>query len=405
MRECNKNNNVVVCSFLIALGIIYCTLNMYYAISSFLISLSFVYVFSVFISKCSHGDIKRINITILLLSFLLVFLNTSLSGFSEVSGFDYYKKAIMYLATIVWIVCSISTKISKRTSILILILNLIINCLYLIFFQKGFSVFEGEFLLTLNFTNPNQAGMFLLNSILYLGISIAAGIDLVGNRKRYICLLCILIPMFIAICNLLLMTGCRSSFMSLSFFLVLVALEYISKGHFRLKKWMSLAISILPFIFVFAYLSYVNDFSLDVSMGVENAGKSSETRIPIWEPIVDNFWHYLIIGDYYGISDGTGMSQLHNTHLDIYASYGITTLILYIIILYNAICTSIKNANSRFQRVSLYAFISCIISCMFEASFVSGSAGLFLLTIGFLILANSDFSGNLVNSSSAIHAN
>lgn len=49
-----------------------------------------------------------------------------------------------------------------------------------------------------------------------------------------------------------------------------------------------------------------------------------------------------------------------------------------------------NQANSRFQRISLYAFVSCMVSCMFEASLVAGSAGMFLLTVGFLILANSN---------------
>lgn len=138
-------------------------------------------------------------------------------------------------------------------------------------------------------------------------------------------------------------------------------------------------------------------------MGVENAGKSSATRVPIWKPIITDFWHYFIIGDYYGISNGTGMSQLHNTHLDIYASYGFIPLILYITILYKAISHSMKYAVTRFQRVSLYAFVACMVSCMFEASFVAGSAGLFLLTVGFLILANSNFDINNVAISNRIN--
>lgn len=383
----NKIDKTVIIGFLIALGIIYCTMNENLAISSSLISFSFVYVFVVFLYKSTHNTINKSYIKILWLSCVLVFLNTSLSG---LGGFDYYKKAIMYMSTIVWMFCGVSMNVSKKTTITIVVINLCINCLYLLFFKRGFSVYEGEVLLTLNFPNPNQTGMFLLNSILYIGILIVAGKDLVRKKKYYIILLCLLIPLLVSVCQLLILTGCRSSFMSLALFFILVLFDYVSRGHFKLKKWMSLAIAVLPFIFIFIYLSYVSTLNIDVSMGMENEGKSSTTRVHIWKPIIDNFWHYFIIGDYYGISNGTGMSQMHNTHLDVYASYGIIPLILYIIILYKVINHSMNQANSRFQRISLYAFVSCMVSCMFEASLVAGSAGMFLLTVGFFILANSN---------------
>ncbi len=159
----NKIDKTVIIGFLIALGIIYCTMNGNPAISSSLISLSFVYVFVVFLYKSTHNTINKSYIKILWLSCVLVFLNASLSG---LGGFDYYKKAIMYMSTIVWMLCGVSMNVSKKTTITIVVINLCINCLYLLFFQRGFSIYEGEVLLTLNFPNPNQTGMFLLNSIL-----------------------------------------------------------------------------------------------------------------------------------------------------------------------------------------------------------------------------------------------
>ncbi|CDA75316.1 putative uncharacterized protein [Bacteroides sp. CAG:530] len=260
------------------------------------------------------------------------------------------------------------------------------------FYRQGFAIYEGEMLLTLNFPNPNQTGMFLLNSILYICVFIVSGRDLINKKKLYLLILFGLVLLLIAVSQLLFMTGCRSSFMALALFLLMVIIDYLSKGGFVIKKWMAILIAVIPFVFVFFYLYYVDSFSADVSMGVVDAGKSSTTRVPIWRPIVDDFWHYFIIGDYYGISNGTGMSQLHNTHLDVYASYGIVPLILYMRIIYLVIVQSMKIAVCRFQRISLYAFIACIVSCIFEASLVAGSAGMFLLTIGFLALANSPMS-------------
>ena len=382
----NKNNVGSIIGFLIAFGVIFNTMNGTLSITSFLISLSFIFVLLMFVKQASSGEIKKQYLRLISFSLVLVFLNVTLSG---VGGFGYYKKSIMYMATITWMICSVNQTLSKRTIWVILLINIAINALYLLFYRQGFSIYEGEVLLTLNFTNPNQTGLFILNSILYVGIIIAAGMDLIEKKIYYFLMLAILVPLFFVTTKLLILTGCRSSFMSLALFILLVMLDYVSKGNFKIKKWMSLCISVAPFIFVFIYLKYASNLSIDVSMGIDNAGKSSDTRISVWKPIIDNFWHYFIIGDYYGISNGTGMSQMHNTHLDIYASYGIVPLILYIRIVYMVICQSVQNSCCRFQRVSLYAFIACMVSCVFEASLVAGSAGMFLLTVGFLAFANS----------------
>lgn len=382
----NKINTGIIISFLIALGIVYNIMNDTSFISSTLISISFVYVFFMFIRQLAYKKINQEYLRLLCFSFVLVFFNVTLSG---VGGFDYYKKAIMYSATITWMICCVNYRLSKKTVSVILFINLFINLLYLLFYQQGFSVYEGQVLLTLNFANPNQTGMFILNSLLYTGIMITAGNDLVEKKIHYFIMLAILIPIFLKVAQLLVLTGCRSSYMSLALFAFLVIVDYLFRGKIKIKKWMALSISIVPFVFVFIYLAYASNLSADVAMGVEDAGKSSTTRIPIWKPIIDNFWHYFIIGDYYGISNGTGMSQMHNTHLDVYASYGILPLILYVRIIYLVICQSVRNSCSRFQRISVYAFIACMVSCMFEASLVAGSAGMFFLTIGFLAFANS----------------
>lgn len=374
-----------IISHIFAAGIVFFTLNKIPTFVSLLISLSFILVFLVFLNKIRKNEISKTLFMVFYLSLLIVLLSVTISGGT---GFNYYKKAIMYLATLAWMIVCIYTCLSKKNCKVILFVNVIVNFLYPLFYRQGFSVFEGQFLLTLNFLNPNQAGMFLLNSLLYLGIYILTGRFLFSGKISHSFSLLVLVPLFFFNLQLLIMTGCRSSYMGLGVFIILVLLDYITKGHFVIKKWMSLFISIIPFIFVFVYLSCVDTFDADVSMGINNSGKDSQTRVPIWKPIIDNFFHYIGWGDYYGISDGTGMSQLHNTHLDIYASYGIFPLILYIILLYKTICICMNNCSSRFQRFSLYAFVSNMVLCVFEASLVSGSGGLFLLTLGFLTLSN-----------------
>ena len=381
----NLLKNKTLYSFIIACGIVLFTMFDQKAIISFLISLSFVYVFSQYMVKYSTNRIEQSFVHYIFLSVFFVLLNVTISG---LGGFDYYKKAIMYIATLVWMVCCVHTSINKKTALSILIFNIIINLIYVIFYRQGFSIFEGQSLLSLNFMNPNQAGMFILNSLLYLGIFLFAPEDIWTSKKIVKWIRLILFPLFFFISYLMYLTGCRSSIMSLLAFLLLILIDYFYKRGFRLKKWILFIIAVFPFLFAIVYINYISLFDFDVSMGLEDAGKSSTTRVAVWAPVIDNILYYLVYGDYYGISNGTGVSQLHNTHVDVFASYGLVPFVLFISILYKTLCKSMKNARSRFQRVSLFAFISCMISCTFEASLVAGSGGLFLLTLGFLLLAN-----------------
>lgn len=374
-----------VISHIFAAGIIFFTLNKHSSFVSLLISLSFILVYFVFANKVRKKEISKILFGVFYLSMLIVLFSVTISGGS---GFNYYKKAIMYLATLAWIIVCVHSSVSKTTCKSILFINLFVNLLYPLFYKQGFSAFEGQILLTLNFLNPNQAGMFILNSLFYLGIYILSGNFLFNRKICYKLSLFLFIPLFFFNLQLLIMTGCRSSYMGLGVFIILILIDYITRGRFVIKKWMSILIAVIPFIFVFVYLSSVDTFNADVSMGIDNPGKDSQTRVPVWKPIVDNFFHYIGWGDYYGISDGTGMSQLHNTHLDVYASYGMLPLILYMFLLYKTINFCMNNCVSRFQRFSLYAFVANMVLCVFEASLVSGSGGLFLLTLGFLTLSN-----------------
>lgn len=385
---------VQVFGFLIVLGIVYSTLVGDTAWVSRLISVSFVYSFFLFIKNNLLNKHSYELDRLVIISAILVFLNVTIVG---AGGFDYYKKAIMYTATLSWIAYSTHAYVVKKTVIIVIVINAIINILYLLYYQRGFSVHENQILLTLNFSNPNQAGMFILNSLLYMGILIASGRNIISKTWIYIVMLVVLVPIIMGTTQLLVLTGCRSSFMAFAAFIFLVIIDYISKGRFKLKHWMVFLIVIMPYVFVFLYLTFVREINIDVSMGVEEAGKSSFTRISVWKPIIDHYFHYFIFGDYFGISHGTGMSQLHNTHLDVYASYGIIPLVLYIAILYKSTCNLLSKAKCRFQRVSIYAFIACMISYTFEASFVAGSGGLFLLTIGFLLIANYSMYENLTS--------
>lgn len=371
--------------FILVLGIVYTIVKEQSILTSNLITLTFIYTLYLYMKELLRNNIPSSYNKILIFSIVLVFLNVTISG---IGGFNYYKKAIMYIATLMLMIYSSSVRITQKTVICAIAVNMLICILYLMTYQQGFNIFEGEVLLTLNFSNPNQTGMFVLNSLLYILLPIAA---LQKPLKKFqTAILTVLIsPLFILVNGILTLTGCRSALLSLILFGALIIMDFIFGTRVRFKKWMMVFIAVFPFLFVFIYISYASLLSVDVSFGMESAGKSATTRMHIWKPLIEDWGHYFVYGDYYGISGGTGMSQQHNTHLDIFTSYGVVPLILYMSLVSKVLWQTYINATTRFQRASLYAFIACMVIGTFEASFVAGSGGLFILTNGFLLLANS----------------
>lgn len=380
-----KTDFLIVIGFLLVLGIAFFTMNKDNGMVSALITLSFPYVLFVFIRQYNCRRISQSYLLILATTIFLVFFNITASGGG---GFDYYKKAIMYITSIAWFICCINLHLSRRTLCYIFAINLLLNGLYLIFYKQGIEYFDGQVLLTLNFSNPNLTGMFLLHSLLYVGIFIVCTGNISNKKRIRLILLLISVPLFINVFGLLLMTGNRSSLMSMLFFAILIILDIMIRKKFWLKKWAFLSLAMFPFVLVFIYVAYAGAIGDTISFGMETAGKTNTSRNHVWLPILNDIWHYFFIGDYYGISNGTGVSQLHNTHLDVFASYGIILLILYITLLYKLMCDASVKANTFIQRAGLYAFMSVLVLCSFEAALVSGSAGLFLLTGGFLMMTN-----------------
>ena len=77
------------------------------------------------------------------------------------------------------------------------------------------------------------------------------------------------------------------------------------------------------------------------------------------------------------------MAQLHNTHVDILATYGILVFILICIYLYHLMCR-VQNKNED-QSISLWAFVCTTLLGVGEAALFSGGLGIYLFAGLFLV--------------------
>ena len=182
-------------------------------------------------------------------------------------------------------------------------------------------------------------------------------------------------------------TLARSCFVGIFVYFVLMLLGLFG-GKRKINRLGLWGVALAPLAIVFLYLGVLKTkwFTDAFSFLVMN-GKKLNARNKIWLVALGFARNNLLIGNYSGISGGMGMSQLHNTHIDVLCSDGLPSMILFVCFLYECMHKVNEQIKTMAQYAAFCAFIGCICIGCFEAALVSGSTGLFFLTGGFLILA------------------
>lgn len=318
----------------------------------------------------------------------LCIMNVFVNGLFENGRFDfnYLKKVIMFAAFTLFLNAAAREEIyiSNTTVKLIKILPVLAGTflVYSYSYMGNTGTIAGG--ITLGFSNPNFAGMWLLHFFLYGCLFVLEALN--GSKIRIL-----LIPILIQIWKMIILTRARSCFIGIAAFFLLLILGVWNK---RTNKFVLFCIAITPFVFAIIYLNiaYSAWFQQTFSFAI-STGKSLTSRVGIWRYALERFWEHPITGNYSGISFGTGWFQMHNTHIDVLCSYGILAAILFVKNLYQNMIAVNDRTDSLYQYAAFCAFCAVIITGTFEAAIVSGATGLNLLTVAFLVLAKyrSDF--------------
>lgn len=324
--------------------------------------------------------LSRFPLSLLLLiglCFVNVVMNAFLSNGNV--GFNYLKKLIMFSSFVLMMHYSCSEAGSFNDKSLTLIKTIpILGALELIlsfFFLGNTETFAHAILL--GFSNSNFAGMWLLHFILY---SVLLLLDCKEHRW-----LVLLVPVIVLLCWLLYLTETRSCFIAIVAFVIVLTL-----GFFKIKipPWSCILIAAFPMIFAIIYLNTIHsEWTKNVFSFMISEGKGLYSRVWVWNNALASYLRHPLLGDYYGISYGTGQSQLHNTHMDILCSYGIMPLVLFVFILTRVLKQMLVSAETFKQYAAFAAFCATLIMGSFEAAMVSGAMGMNLLTVGFIVLA------------------
>lgn len=356
---------------ILSIFIIFFTMSKNYELVSIFFIFTFIILILFFVSVFMiYGIRKSESVEIFLLfSILLVSFLATIYGFMS---FEYLKKYIMFSSTLIFFFICKKIEISKKIVDIIFRINIIIAITYL-YFGYWVKIEYTHIGLTLNFANPNIAGMWLFHTILFL----LMGVFFYKNttiKLVNILIACMLI-------YLLVLTRARSVLISFVFFVAL-GLYIWKKRNIRLNKYMLILIILFPLFFTGIYFYMLDNSSLTLFDYFVSEGKSLYSRKAVWLQAFSYIKSYPLLGAYNLIP-----YQLHNTHIDIIASYGSIVFVLTMIYISRIVVDINKYCSSKFQTLAIIAFLSIIILGTFEGALFTGGTGLYILSSSFLILA------------------
>lgn len=363
--------------------IIFFTLVKQGALISLCFSMSFIVLLCYAVYRATNTRYSLNLVLLIIVAFVNVVVN-ALTSSEAILGFDYFKKLLMFLAFMLMLDFAQNDDISVDTYNLVLRLPsamaLMLVCSY--FFVGNTDRYAGG--ITLGFSNPNFTGMWLVHLFIYVFL-----LEISIKHNRFIKITIGLVLVIMA--WLIYETKARSCLIGLFLFLLLCVMGKVTNESFSKKPIVWSAVILIPIIVVLLYQSllnagwFVNAFAAFVS-----DGKGLDSRLAVWQPAIKAFMGSPIFGDYCGISQGTGTSQLHNTHLDVLVSYGILPFVLFVVALLKLSRNITRRDMSFFSYTAFSGFLSIIIIGTFEAGVVSGAMGLNILTVGLIVLANYD---------------
>lgn len=373
--ECAKIEIVLV-----ALIVLFTILRQSTAIS-ICFELSFI---ALLVYAIKRATIKKFEVQPLLLiavAVINVLVNGLISSDANL-GFDYFKKVIMFSAFVLMLYFSEEDLVSGKA--ITIVKSIPVACALLLvvsyFFLGNTTRYAGG--VTLGFSNPNFTGMWLLHLAIYTFLFVI-------DEEKYFLIRIFSGILFASVVWLIFQTEARSCLIGSVFFCALCLIGKVFGKYIARNAIVIIAVIIAPILLVALYHYLLNaSWFLELFSAFVSAGKGLDSRLVVWDPAIKLLKSNFILGDYSGISNGTGMSQLHNTHLDVICSYGIVPFMLFLSLL-NSVCKRVSNQSMEYSNYcALCGFISVIIMGSFEAAVVAGAMGMNILTAGLIILAN-----------------
>lgn len=301
-------------------------------------------------------------------------------------GFGYLKKLIMFIMTLLFFQVAnrhtLRKEVIKVAYGLIDLLTVVMFLAYVLFTDAMHSI-DGYLSpnLYLNFSNPNLTGLFL--ACMYM-LVLCRFFDAKSWKEQVFC-------GGIAVLQLWLLMETRARNSQLVVLLVTAAsiwLFFSKRSSFRMPKWVAACISVFPLVFFLGYMTVVYsrlfNWMFSFMTGIE---KSLTSRVRVWLPAMEGLLESPIIGAYSQTTGGTGSGQMHNTLLELAASYGLPLMLLMVGLFTIYLYQNGRTYTKKSRFIGIITFAGALTLGIGEGAMVSGSLGLHILMGTFLMLA------------------
>ena len=301
-------------------------------------------------------------------------------------SFRYMKKLIMFVMAILYFQTTYRIRADEEMCGFIRkTVDLLVVFLIAMYFLRGgqMHILNGRRTkyLTFGFSNPNLTGLFL--SCLY----VIKMHRLFEKGTWYVKFLNLLQQLLVA--WFVVETQSRNCLLVLALYTGMsIWLVFRSSRNLRITKGWAALFAVFPALLVAGYMIMVgNEWVQKTFSFMIGEGKRLDSRVAIWTPALQCLWESPFIGAYYEISNGTGASQMHNSHMDVAASYGIPVLILVCVLLVKYLHQRGRVYKNRKEYIHILGFACMITLGMGEAAVFSGGLGVYIVAGACLLLA------------------
>lgn len=358
------------------------------SLSSLLFTLTFAVTVCLWLVSAEKriGTADALAILIVALSCLHVSVNTLASG--TLVSFAYCKKLIMFWSTVLFFAATSRYRPERSAAEFVFRWNTALGMFLIgMYLAQRHQMYllnhRVSRYLTFRFTNPNLTAAFLL------AVCMIEMIRVLTVRKRVLQVVHAVLAAWMA--YFIFETGARNAQLLLALFLAVLVSP---QKKMPMTAPMAALIAVFPLLFAAAYLLLVNTPGVQkVFAFLTGEGKKLDSRVGIWSYALEQFISSPLLGAYSQIVTSKTHTQLHNTHLDVMASYGLPVLILLCAFLYRVLREENPDIRNRKRKLCRMGFSVLLLTGMGEAMLFSGGLGVYIFAGVLRMLANYDFAG------------
>lgn len=355
------------------------------------ISLLFVFMFPLVIALLimSSKSNKKVDISVvsllILIAMSLVFSTVSLLLSDRSFALSNLNKAVIFCTTVTFFFSVNRLKIDRKTTVFIervvTITSLIFVVMYFVMADKLYIYMtNGVRFLYFNFNNPNFASMHFLVFAIYNMI--------IAQKEKNVFLKLVHWGLVLFMIYFIVATLSRNTLIiSVLFIVVFSVVKLVRNFPLFINRPMSIVISSWPLVFAFIYMAFISAVSnIGFLSFMVDSSKPLDSRFGVWSKALTEIEKFPLTGNY----SFSLIRQSHNTHLDIWVSYGFIVLLITIVFLTHILFNKGQEYKDKTSYLYMLGFSSCIIMGMAEAALFAGCQGLFVMVGAFILLSKAD---------------